>query len=213
MLAPASASAAAHAAAVAPVVSTSSTRRIVCGEGRRRIGANAPAIAANRSSRERRACVPTASRRRTYAADGRSSLRASARARTCAWSNPRSARRRGARGTHVTALASGGPSATSAPASASPTPRHPENFKRRTADLAGPRYANAARAEVIGAGGQSAHASTSLGAGRPHRRHQGGASASSSAAHPAQNGHAPRAQPAQVRGNRTSNARPITRPR
>jgi hypothetical protein len=65
VLAPASASAAAHAAAVAPVVKTSSTKRTVGADGRRRIGAKAPPIAANRSSRERRACVPAALRRRT----------------------------------------------------------------------------------------------------------------------------------------------------
>src|SRR5215211_5332604 len=71
--APASASAAAHAAAVAPVVRTSSTSRSVGGGRRpRSSGANAPAIAAKRSSRVRRACEPSVLRRRTYEVDGRS---------------------------------------------------------------------------------------------------------------------------------------------
>ena len=67
--------------------------------------------------------------------------------------------------------------------------------------------------EATGAGGQSRQVSTSLAVGRPQRRHQGGPRGSSSAVHRGQNGHGPRAQPAQDRGNRTSSARPITRPR
>jgi hypothetical protein len=210
--APASRSAAAQADAVAPVVSTSSTNTIVGGDGRpRSSGANAPAIAAKRSSRARRACGAVARTRRTNAAAGRSSSRASARASTRAWSNPRSARRRGASGTHVTASAGGGPSATRAAASASPTPRHPENLRRWTASRAGPRYANAARADAIGAGGQSRHRSTFAADGRPQRRHHGGCKGTSRAAQLPQNGHGPAPHPAQARGNRMSTARSSTR--
>ena len=205
--APASRSAPAQAEAVAPVVSTSSTRSRRAGAGLPGMHANASAIASSRSSRVRRACGAVAFVRRTKAAAGRSSSRASARASTRAWSKPRSARRRAASGTHVTASAGGGPSAARAAASASPTPRHPENFKRWTAALAGPRYANAARADAIGVGGQSRHPSTSVGEGRPQRPHHGGCSGTSSPAHVAQNGHGPAPHPAQARGKSTSIAR------
>jgi hypothetical protein len=205
--APASRSAPAQAEAVAPVVSTSSTRSSRDGAGFPGMHANASAIAANRSSRVRRAWGAVAFVRRTKAAAGSSSSRASARASTRAWSKPRSARRRRASGTHVTASAGGGPSAARAPASASPTPRHPENFNRWTAARAGPRYANAARADAIGVGGQSPHRSTSAGEGRPHRPHHGGSNGTSSPAHVRQNGHGPAPHPAQARGNTMSIAR------
>ena len=117
------------------------------GGGRRGMRVKAPSIARNRSSRVRRDCGAVAVVRRTKAAAGRSSSRASARASTRAWSKPRSARRREASGTQVTASAGGGPSAARAAASASPTPRQPENFRRWTASRAGPRYANAERIE------------------------------------------------------------------
>ena len=211
--APASRSAPAQAEAVAPVVRTSSTRRRRAGAGLPGMHANAPAIASNRSSRVRRACGAVAFVRRTQAAAGRSSSRASARARTRAWSKPRSARRRAASGTHVTASAGGGSSAASAAARASPTPRHQENFKRWTAARAGPRYANAARADAMGVGGQSPHRSTLVGEGRPQRPHHGGSSGTSSPAHVSQNGHGPAPHPAQARGNNTSIARPNTRAR
>jgi hypothetical protein len=208
--APASESTAAQADAVAPVVRTSSTRRTRSGAGRGELGANASSIARNRSSRVRRDCGAVAVVRRTRATAGRSSSRARARASTRAWSNPRSARRRRASGTHVTASAGGGPSAPMAAASASPTPRHPENFRRWTASRAGPRYANAERAETTGAGGQSRQESTSMAAGRPQRRHHGGCRGTRAAVHPSQNGHGPAPHPAQARGNRTSTARSST---
>jgi hypothetical protein len=208
--APASRSAAAQADAVAPVVSTSSTRRRRAGAGRWGMHPNASAIARIRSARVRRACAAVALVLRTKATPGRWSSRASARASTRAWSKPRSPRRRGASGTHVTASAGGGPSAASAAASASPTPRHPENFRRRTAWRAGPRYAKAARADEIGDGGQSRHRSTSAGEGRPQRRHQGGPRGTSSRVHVAQNGHGPAPHPAHARGNRMSIARSST---
>ena len=205
--APASRSAPAQAEAVAPVVSTSSTRSRRAGAGFPGMYANASAIDSNRSSRVRRACGAVAFVLRTKAAAGRSSSRASARASRRAWSKPRSARRRRASGTHVTASAGGGPSAARAAASASPTPRHPENFNRWTAARAGPRYAKADRADVIGFGGQSRHRSTSMGEGRPQRPHHGGSSGTRSAAHDAQNGHGPAPHPAQARGKRMSTAR------
>lgn len=205
--APASRSAAAHAEAVAPVVSTSSTRRRRGGAGLCEMHANASLIASSRCSRVRRACGAVAFVLRTKATAGRSSSRASARASTRAWSKPRSARRRDASGTHVTASAGGGSSAARAAASASPTPRHPENFRRWTASRAGPRYANAALDDAIGGGGQSRHRSTSASEGRPQRRHHGGASGTSAPVHAAQNGHGPAPHPAQARGKRTSIAR------
>jgi hypothetical protein len=107
----------------------------------------------------------------------------------------------------VMASAGGGPSAATAAARASPTPRHPENFRRWTASRAGPRYAKAARAEVIGAGGQSRHRSTSVAAGLPHRRHHGGSRGTRPRLHDSQNGHGPAPHPAQARGNRMSTTR------
>ena len=205
--APPSRSAAAQAEAVAPVVRTSSTKRTRAGTSLCGMHANASSMASSRCSRVRRACGAVAFVRRTKAAAGRSSSRASARASTRAWSKPRSARRRGASGTQVTASAGGGPSAATADASASPTPRHPENFRRCTASRAGPRYAKAARADAIGAGGQSRQRSTSIREGRPQRRHHGGSRGTSAPAHVAQNGHGPAPQPAQARGKRTSIAR------
>jgi hypothetical protein len=205
--APASRSAAAQADTVAPVVRTSSTRRTRAGGGRCGTGANAPAIAPSRSSRFRRDCGEVAVVLRRKAAAGRRSSRASARASTRAWSKPRSARRRGASGTHVTASPGGGPSAARAVASASPTPRQPENFRRWTASRAGPRYANAERTDAIDAGGQSRHDSTSTLDGRPQRRHHGGCRGTSASAQSPQNGHGPVPQPAHARGNKTSTAR------
>ena len=202
--APPCTSASAQADAVAPVVNTSSTSRRHDGTGFCGIHAKASLIASSRSSRVRRACGAVAFVLRTKATAGRSSSRASARASTRAWSKPRSARRREASGTHVTASAGGGPSAATAAASAPPTPRQPENFNRWTAALAGPRYANAARADAIGAGGQSRHRSTLTRDGRPQRRHHGGSSGTSSPAQVAQNGHGPAPHPAQARGKSTS---------
>jgi hypothetical protein len=59
----------------------------------------------------------------------------------------------------------------------------------------------------MGAGGQSRHRSTSLGRGRPQRRHHGGSSGTSSLVHVEQNGHGPAPHPAQARGKRMSTAR------
>jgi hypothetical protein len=206
-LAPASESTAAQADTVAPVVRTSSTRRTRAGAGRPETDANAPCIARNRSSRVRRDCGVVAVALRTRATAGRSSSWARARASTRAWSNPRSARRRRASGTHVTASAGGGPSAATAAASASPTPRHPENFSRWTASRAGPRYANAERAEAIGGGGQSRQESTSVGAGRLQRLHHGGCRGTRATVQCSQNGHGPAPHPAQARGKRMSTTR------
>ena len=202
-------SAAAQAETVAPVVKTSSIKRSRGGGGRCGMRAKTPAIARSRSSRVLRDCGAVAVVRRTYAAAGSLRSRASACASTRAWSKPRSARRRGARGTQVTASAGGGPISARADASASPTPRHPENFRRWTASRAGPRYANAERTDAIDPGGQSGHRSTSVRDGRPQRRHHGGSRGMRAPAHVSQKGHGPAPHPAQARGNRMSTAHPI----
>ena len=142
----------------------------------RRTGSNAPRIATRRSSPGRRACgaVATARLRR---AEGRAdpvgcpTAPASARA----WSYPRSASRRRASGTHVTASAAGGSTATMASASAAATLRHPENFSRWIAARAGPAYRNGERASPTG-GRRAVPAPIDRdGPGRPHRSHHGGA--------------------------------------
>jgi hypothetical protein len=208
---PTPASASAHAATVAPVVKTSSTRRTRRGtRAGRRSGSNAPRMAARRSSPGRRACGVVATDRRMSRRTGRPSRSPTGPASARDWSYPRSASRRRASGTHVTASAAGGPTATIASASAAATLRHPENFNRWIAARAGPAYRNGERATLTGGGGQSRQRSTATGPGRPHRSHHGGPSASSAARHPSQNGQLPTPQPAHRGGNTTSSARATT---
>jgi hypothetical protein len=176
----------------------------------RRTGSNAPRTAARRSTPGRRACGAVATDRYISRGTGRPSRLPTAPASARAWSYPRSASRCRASGTHVTASAAGGSTATMASASAAATLRHPENFNRWIAARAGPAYRNGERANPTGGGGQSRHRSTVTGQGRPHRSHHGGPSGSSAARHPSQNGHGPWPHPAHRGGNSTSSARPST---
>ena len=176
----------------------------------RRTGSNAPRMAARRSTPGRRACGAVATDRCTSRRTGTHDRLPTATASARAWSYPRSASRCRASGTHVTASAAGGPTATMASASAAATLRHPENFSRWIAARAGPAYRNGERANRTGGGGQSRHRSTVTGQGRPHRSHQGGPSGSSAARHPSQKGQVPWPHPAHRGGNTTSSARPST---
>jgi hypothetical protein len=212
---PALASTSAHAATVAPVVRTSSTKMTRRGTSAalRRTGSNAPRIAIRRSSPGRRACGAVPTDRRASRRTGKPSVPPTASASARAWSYPRSASRRRASGTQVTASAAGGSMATMAPASAFATLRQPENFNRWMAARAGPAYRNGDRATLTGGGGQSRHRSTLTGSGLPHRSHHGGPSTSSAARHASQNGQRPVPQPAHRGGNTTSRPQERTKER
>ena len=204
--APPSRSASAHAAAVAPVVRTSSTRT-TRGGVLPPAGANAPRIALRRSDAERRAWGPVASTRRMSGTQGTSIRRATADAIARDWSKPRSARRRRDSGIQVTTSPAGVSTAIMAAASASATPRHPENFSRWIAAFAGPVYRKGARAVSTDGGGQPEHREVGVSLGRPQRSHQGGSSVTSAPRQSSQKGHWPREHPAQRDGNTASSAR------
>jgi hypothetical protein len=208
--APAVARAWAHASAVAPVVRTSSTSRIRSGAVR--VASKLPRIAARRSAPPRRAWGPVDRARRSKRTTGIPVRRPSPTASARAWSYPRSASRRRARGTHVMTSTGGRASHAMIAAERAPaTSRHPENLRRCTARRAGPSKRNGARADATGSGGQSRQEDTGTRDGRPHRSHQGRPSATSAALQPEQNGHGPFPHPAHRRGNTTSSARASTR--
>jgi hypothetical protein len=211
VLAPPRRSASADAAAVAPVVSTSSINNTRAGMSAPARGSKTPRIAERRSWTSRRACGAVLMLRRSRPAAGRPMRAATPRARTFAWSYPRSESRRRDSGTQVTTSTTGGSSTTTiASARALPTPRHPENFSRWIARRAASSNLNAPLARSISAGGQSLHRSTGSFQGRPHRSHHGGRRGTSVARHASQNGHAPRPQPPHRRGKTTSSALPST---
>ena len=201
--APADTSCSAHAPAVAPVVSTSSTSNTRLGTSP--TGSNSPRIATRRSSPLRRACdtggSPVRTRSDLISSDRR---RATARANARAWSYPRAASRRFDNGTHVTASTSASSTSPIAAPNASATGLHPANFNRCTARRTGPSNKNGARAEEIETGGQCRHPSIDRLLGTPHRTHQGGPSTTIAARHPEQNGQEPDPHPAHRRGNNAS---------
>ena len=162
----------AQAAAVAPVVMTSSTSRTEDGEGR--TARNASRSEARRSRPPCPVWAGVSRVLRSSRLQGRPSRRAVSRASSSAWSKPRRARRRRESGTHVTMSA--GPEPTSAMAAARERASHPQprNFSARIASAMGPSYRNGDRAAATARGGQSGQVATAVSVGRPHRAHHGG---------------------------------------
>ena len=179
-VAPAARSAAAAAASVAPVVATSSTRS-TDEPTRPRAEKRGPT---RRSLTESPVCAgPGRRTRRRHS--GRRARRATRRARSSAWSNPRSRRCSADVGAQVTVAGSGGPrSGAMASASQRVAAWARRYFTRATSSRATPSYANAA-----------AHASTPAGAGA-------NGAGRSVAAQRGQTGSAGRPHPGQARGSR-----------
>jgi hypothetical protein len=209
--APAARRARAHAAAVAPVVRTSSTRRMR--GGARTTARNAPCMA-DRRSVPRRAVWGSVSLVRTRSRRlGIPVLRATIAASAAAWSYPRAARRLPESGTQVRRSAELVDAAAMARPSASATERQPSNFSRSRAERAGPVYRKGARAVSISGAGQWRHRASSSSAGIPQIAHSGGERTTRSRRHATQKGHAPappNPHPAQRGGNSTSRILPGT---
>ena len=175
---------------VAPVVATSSTSRTRAGSAPWRTSKRGPA---RRAAAGRPVCAGPGRRRRVGRARSPNS-RATARARTSAWSNPRTCRRALVVGVQVaTSTATSAPAATTSramrAASQGTVARVRQYLTRATSSRATPSYANGASQRSTPAGGGSAGGARSVraqashtgSAGRPHPGHDAGNAASTSA--------------------------------